>query len=306
MDAGQVGDIGVDLGKTSCRVRLRTRRGTAEASGPGFEGFAKGADGVREALDAVGCTLRALRDDDRAAITRFGIGAAGADADRAHAEKFAAALRDRWHAGIAVASDAVVAHAGALGGADGTVLIVGTGAVAYHLSTDGVLTRADGWGIWLGDLGSGRWMGQEALRRVLRARDGLAPATSLTDAARAAAGTLAALPRHVSGGGHPERVLAGFAPAVLSHAADGDAVAVAIVDEAVGYLTDTACACTTAEDRLAVVGGLMGSALLRTRLTDSLAARGLHPMEPSGDALDGALLLCAVPETPHERFTIRV
>lgn len=306
MNTSRPGDMAVDLGKTSCRVRLLTRGGRVEASTAGFEGFARGDDGVRQALDAVTAALSQLPGGAGATIRRVGVGAAGVDADRGHARRFATALRDRWHAEIAVASDAIAAHAGALGGACGTVLIVGTGAVAYRVSSEGMLARADGWGIWLGDLGSGRWIGQEGLRRVLRAGDRLAPATSLSDPARRLAGDLSALPRYVSGGGHPERVLAAFAPVVLEHAAAGDDVASAIVAEAVQHLTETACACAMPDDGLSVVGGLMRSTFLNTRLTAALTRRGLHPTAPVGDALDGALLICATPEIPHERFTIRV
>jgi N-acetylglucosamine kinase-like BadF-type ATPase len=303
--AAAVGDLGVDLGKTSCRVRLVTPDGAVEAAWSGAEGFAA-ADGAAQALAAFDGALSALPEGAPHAIRRIGVGAAGVDAGREAARAFAAELARRHRAEVAIVSDALAAHAGALGGATGTVLVAGTGAVAFHLDDAGAVTRADGWGIWLGDLGSGRWIGQEGLRRVLQARDGLGPRTTLTDAAAALAGAVDALPRYVSGTARPERVLGGFAPVVLEHAAAGDAVAAAIVAEAVARLAATTAACTAPGERLSLVGGLTGSAWFSARLAAALAARGLAPTAPLGDPVAGALLLCAASDLPHERSAIRV
>ncbi len=115
------------------------------------------------------------------------VGAAGAlaapDAARALGDALLASLRvDR----VAVTSDAVIAHAGALNGEPGVVLIVGTGVVALAIGADGALRTADGWGPWLGDEGGGAWIGAAGLRAALRAHDGRGPSTTLLDAARAA------------------------------------------------------------------------------------------------------------------------
>ena len=82
-------------------------------------------------------------------------------------------------------SDGVIAHAGALGGEPGVVLIAGTGVVALAIGADGGLRTADGWGPWLGDEGGGAWIGAAGLRAALRAHDGRGPSTTLLDAARA-------------------------------------------------------------------------------------------------------------------------
>lgn len=300
------GDVGIDLGKTSCRVRLVGADGTLSSTWSGASGFAEGAAGVDQALAAVDGAFRLLPAGALAGIRRIGVSAAGVSADPGAATAFAETLAQAHDASVAVITDALGAHIGALGGRHGTILIAGTGAVAIHVSADGVISRADGWGIWLGDLGSGRWIGQEGLRRVLRARDGLSPATSLADAAAALGGSLDALPRYVSGGGQPERVLASFAPVVLDHAEAGDGIALSIVDEAVAHLVETAAACTVPGDPLSVVGGLAESALLRERLTAGLQARGLSVTPPLDDAVTGALLLCDRTTLPHERSVIRV
>lgn len=232
--------------------------------------------------------------------------AAGVESNRDAASHFAEALAQRFGATVAVVSHALAAHIGALGGQPGTVLVAGTGAAAIHVSQEGKVSRADGWGIWLGDLGSGRWIGQEGLRRVLRAHDALGPATSLTEAALPLAGSLDALPRYVSGGGQPERVLAAFAPMVLDHASQGDEVAVAILETAVENLAATAAACTPRGDKLSLVGGLTSSTIFRARLVAALESHQLTVTPALNDAVAGALLLCVRTNLPHEGSVIRV
>jgi N-acetylglucosamine kinase-like BadF-type ATPase len=300
------GDVGVDLGKTSCRIRLITAEGMIESDWSGASGFAAGTAGVEQALSAVDGALARMPSEARAGIRRIGVAAAGASANPDAASTFAEALAQRQDAAVAVVTDALGAHIGALGGRPGTVLIAGTGSIAVHVSSDGTVSRADGWGIWLGDLGSGRWIGQEALRRVLRCRDGLARDTSLTEAAVQWGGSLDALPRRVSEGGQPERVLASFAPVVLEHAEQKDEVALSIVAEAVEKLAETAAACTTADEPLAIVGGLTSSTMFRERLTAALESRGRTITPALDDAVAGALLLCVRTDLPHERSVIRV
>ncbi|MCV6971956.1 ATPase, partial [Mycobacterium bohemicum] len=111
------------------------------------------------------------------------VGAAGAlaapRAARALGEALLAAMGVER---VAVTSDAVLAHAGALDGAlDGEPGVV-TGAVALAIGADGALRTADGWGPLLGDEGGGAWIGAAGLRAALRAHDGRGPATALLHA----------------------------------------------------------------------------------------------------------------------------
>jgi len=306
VDRAGAGDLGIDLGKTSCRVRLICPDGVLEGQGSGATGFAAGDAGIAQALAALDAALRQLAPSALGGVRRIGVGAAGVDANRAAATTFAAALAARFGAPVTVVSDALAAHAGALGGDAGTVLIAGTGAVAFHLDRDGALRRADGWGIWLGDLGSGRWIGQEGLRRALLARDLIGSSTSLVGAAEGLTGSLEDLPRYVSSAPQPERLLAAFAPAVLHHAEEGDEVALAIVEEAVGHLAATAAACTPPGERVSVVGGLTSSDLLLARLGAALGSHALEVSPARGDAVTGALLISSCPTLPHERLAIRV
>jgi N-acetylmuramic acid 6-phosphate etherase len=214
------------------------------------------------------------------------VGAAGAfaapDAALALGHALLASLRAER---VAVTSDAVTAHAGALNGQPGVVLIVGTGVVALAIDADGALRIADGWGPWLGDEGGGTWIGAAGLRAALRAHEGRGPSTTLLDAAVARFGA----PRTWPAQFNDAAALASFAPHVL--AAEDDAAARKIVVEAADALAATARA--LGDGPVAMVGGLAGAQRLRSKLD-------LVP--PAGDALDGALRLAAI----HEPHVIRV
>lgn len=268
--------LAVDLGKTSCRAAAGGRR----AEGAGAPGLTA-PGGVRAAEATILAVARELGPVDEVIV-----GAAGALAAPDAARALGAGLLTSLPAQrIAVTSDAVIAHAGALNGEPGVVLIVGTGVVALAIDADGALRTADGWGPWLGDEGGGAWIGAAGLRAALRAHDRRGPSTTLLDAARARFGAPQTWPAQFT----DAAALASFAPDVL--AADSDATARAIVTAAAEALAATARA--VGDGPVAMVGGLAGYAALRTQLD-------LIP--PAGDALDGALRLGAI----HEPHVIRV
>ena len=67
--------------------------------------------------------------------------------------------------------DFEIALVGGLGRTTGLLLLSGTGSVAYGKNHLGLTKRVGGWGWFLGDEGSGFWIGQEALRIVVKAHD---------------------------------------------------------------------------------------------------------------------------------------
>ncbi|MGA9492024.1 MAG: BadF/BadG/BcrA/BcrD ATPase family protein, partial [Mycobacterium sp.] len=268
--------LAVDLGKTSCRAAAAGRK----AEGAGAPGLAT-PDGVRAAETAIVAVAHGLGPVDEVIV-----GAAGAlaapDAARALGDALLRSLRAER---VAVTSDAVIAHAGALNGQPGVVLIAGTGVVALAIGADGALRTADGWGPWLGDEGGGAWIGTAGLRAALRALDGRGPSTALIDAAGARFGPPKTWPAQLS----DAAALASFAPDVL--AAEDDAVALAIVSAAAESLAATARA--AGDGPVALVGGLAGVKALRERIDF---------VDPVGDALDGTLRLGAI----HEPYVIRL
>ncbi|WP_136043462.1 MULTISPECIES: N-acetylglucosamine kinase [unclassified Microbacterium] len=288
----------VDLGKSRCRITITGDGGRIERSGVGSPGLAA-AGGVSAALGAIVPLL-----DGLSGLEQIGVGAAGAwlapEAARELAERLAVATGAR----IVVASDVVTAHVGALDGGTGVLLIAGTGAAALGIDDNGA-RLVDGWGPELGDLGSGSWLGREALRAVLRAADGLAAQTVLTDAINGPVGAVSDIQEWIARSEPLPRRLATLAPLVLDAAEAGDPVAHQIVAEAVRLLTATAVAASARTRDVALHGGLTDHAWFRDSLVSSLHAAGRRVVPATGDALDGALLLARRTDLPHERFVHR-
>lgn len=290
----------IDLGKTRCRLLIASSEEPIRLDGDGAPGLAS-ADGVDAALDAV----LPLLDAAGGAVDVLGVGAAGAWAAPAAARRLAEDLAARTSASVVVASDVVTAHAGALGGDAGVLLIAGTGAAALGVDEGGV-RLIDGWGPELGDLGSGSWLGRAGIRAVLRASAGLGEPTALSAALHAHIAPVSDVHAWLAGPVPVARRLASFAPSVLDAAATGDSVARGIADDAVRLLTASAVAASGSTTDVAVHGGLTDHAWFRASLETALVAAGRTIATARGDALDGALLLAARADLPHERYLHRV
>jgi glucosamine kinase len=72
---------------------------------------------------------------------------------------------------IEVIGDVEVAFEDAFGTGPGVLVIAGTGSISYGRNTEAETARAGGWGHAISDEGSGYWIGAEATRAALRARD---------------------------------------------------------------------------------------------------------------------------------------
>jgi glucosamine kinase len=123
---------------------------------------------AREAL------LVATGSDAGMAGLTAGLGLAGANAAGA-----AGALRAGLpFARLRIETDAIAAVKGALGGRDGIVAAIGTGSV-FASQRAGVIRQIGGWGLVLGDEGSGARLGRSLLAAALGAVDGFWPMTPL-------------------------------------------------------------------------------------------------------------------------------
>ncbi|MCW2677391.1 MAG: N-acetylglucosamine kinaselike protein [Modestobacter sp.] len=203
-----------------------------------------------------------------------------------------------------VDNDATAAWWGAFGGRSrpGVVTIAGTGAVSYARS-GARSARAGGWGALLGDEGSGYSVGRAAIIAVLRATDGLGPATALREAVLSELQLVEChqLIDHV----HVEMSfadVAALAPVVVGVAQDGDPVAQAVVHRAADALVELADAAATrvVDDEAPVpvdaafVGGLAHSPYVRRVLHARLAGSQVcRWVEPDATAAVGAVLLGA-------------
>lgn len=163
------------------------------------------------------------------------IGLAGYGADTStRADIEAAVVRACGAYDSFVTSDIDAAHAAALDGGDGIVVIAGTGSIA--LGKRGTRTqRCGGWGPRFGDEGSGYWIGQACLRAFSQQSDGRLACGPLLQLVRAHFGVtndfdvIGMVERE---GAHRRRSIAALTKVVVEAARQGDAAAIDILHTA--------------------------------------------------------------------------
>ncbi|MEM6431968.1 MAG: BadF/BadG/BcrA/BcrD ATPase family protein [Deinococcota bacterium] len=135
---------------------------------------------------------------------------------------------------VVLDNDLNVAYLGVFAPGEGILLYAGTGAVAYHQTADGGEVRAGGYGYLIDDAGAGFWIGQQALRQVLRWVDeGGQPSDALLAShIYDALGTRTwpDIMATVYGGGRSK--VAALVPVVVAAADAGDSAALAILQQA--------------------------------------------------------------------------
>jgi N-acetylglucosamine kinase-like BadF-type ATPase len=136
--------------------------------------------------------------------------------------------------------DAEIAFFGASGGKPGVMVIGGTGSVALGRNVAGETARAGGYGYLIDDAGGGVSIGRAALRAALRAGEGWAPRTVLTDTFRAQLGGWPEIRRRIYGEGRGRALMASLVPSVEEAARAGDAVARMILADAGRSLAELA------------------------------------------------------------------
>jgi glucosamine kinase len=212
-----------------------------------------------------------------AAIGLAGIGRRGAEA----------ALKQIAHpfASTLFVSDGIAACLGAHSGADGAIVVAGTGSVGVGL-IGGREIRIAGYGFPVSDEGSGADMGLQVVRLALRAAD---RRFELTPLLSEVLGAFDSDPYQAVAWSEEARATdyAAFAPIVMRHANEGDPVGRRIVEraaDAIGDLLDLFMA--KGIERLSLVGGLAEG--ITPWLTPDLRAR---LKRPDADATAGALLV---------------
>ena len=277
--------LGVDGGGTRCRARIEDENGRllGEAgSGPATTriGIEKTWRSIMEATEAAAAQAHLERGEFarmHAAIGLAGLGRRGAEA----------ALNEIAHpfASTVFISDGVAACLGAHSGADGAIVVAGTGSVGVGL-VGGREIRIAGYGFPVSDEGSGAIMGLQVVRLALRAAD---RRFELTPLLSEVLGAFDRDPYQAVAWSEEARATdyAAFAPIVMRHANEGDPVGRRIVEraaDAIGDLLDLFLA--RGIERLSLVGGL--SEAITPWLTPDLRAR---LKRPDADAAAGALLV---------------
>ena len=277
--------LGVDGGGTRCRARIEDENGRLlgeASSGPATTriGVEKSWRSIMEASEAAAGKAHLSHNDFarmHAAIGLAGLGRRGAEA----------ALKQIAHpfASILFISDGMAACLGAHSGAEGAIVVAGTGSVGVGL-IGGCEIRIAGYGFPVSDEGSGARMGLQVVRLALRAAD---RRFELTPLLSEVLGAFDNDPYQAVAWSEEARATdyAAFAPIVMRHANQGDPVGRRIVEraaDAIGHLLDVFLA--KGIERLSLVGGLAEA--ITPWLTPDLRAR-LKP--PDADAAAGALLV---------------
>jgi N-acetylglucosamine kinase-like BadF-type ATPase len=254
--------VGIDGGGTRARAVAIDANGRVLARREGPAGIVQ-PDDPCAAADAAARLTRAVLQDAapgvRASALCCGLAGAGR-AQEQEAVRIGLMLEDVADR-VIVVGDAATALEDAFGDGPGVLLIAGTGSIAYARADDGAMTRVGGWGLLLGDEGSGYDIGLRALRAVARAADGRSEPTSLTAAVLAGATCTepGELIRFAAAAAKAD--IAALAPAVLHCADRGDVAARTIRRAAIAGLVELA---TTAASRaalnaprFALTGGLL-------------------------------------------------
>lgn len=279
--------LGVDGGGTNCRIRLADENlvTLADAAGGrsnlqienGEPAFRSITEGTREVFAKAGI------DFAETGNTYACFGMAGGRLPSAR-ESFAA--RPWPFAGVQVFDDIDIARAGAHGGEDGAVIIVGTGSAAMAI-IDGKRHQCGGWGFHIGDQMSGAILGRELVRRAVEATDGLVSGSPLTEAAvQKLGGSLDAVMDWSFKDRRPADYGA-LVPMLMDYYEQGDPVAQELVELEMSYIDNYVnWFKVRGATRLAAVGGF------GTRLYPLLVARyGDFIVQPRHEPLHGAVIL---------------
>ena len=166
--------LGIDAGGTKTRALLadETGRVIAGAHGDGANLRTHGELEVEKVLHSVIETAEAQAGFRAEALA---LGIAGADRPEDHAVLRDILRRIGFKNRVVVANDARIAFVAGSALRVGLALVCGTGSIAWGRNARGEIARAGGWGWHLGDEGSGFWIGEHAIRDVLRAADGRGP-----------------------------------------------------------------------------------------------------------------------------------
>ena len=225
---------GVDGGATRTRVVLASDDGAI--LGAGLAGPANYDNvGIEEARSNIDCAFerawkRTLLPREPAQAVFLGMAGVVSPKDRSTITSMALDISAASPPAIFVDHDIRIALAGGLAGREGAVLIVGTGCSCYGRRADGRSHRT-GWGYLLDDMGSGYYLGLQAMIALTRETDGRGKPTALSAAVRSALGFEQTddIMRILYHDHLTVTQIASLAPFVLDAAGHGDDVALTIL-----------------------------------------------------------------------------
>ncbi len=298
MDISEPVVVGIDAGGTQVRAIVcdrdgnRCGTGTAAGANPVSRGVGDTAAQLGVALSA------ALVGIDPARVARIALGMAGSQAFGVELAEVLPEVGERL--GLRCEwlrfSDLEVAFAAGCAADDGLVVLSGTGAAVAEIRERRMARYVDGAGWLLGDRGSGFWLGWQAARAAVAARDGRGQPTVLAEWISTEVGAPPADPTALPGADRGTRDLVGalyrrppvslseFAPLVSRAALAGDAVAIGLIERAARALLDEVDLMLRPDTEWVVLAGGVLLGPLREPVTAGLVGRSVR----IGEAHDGA------------------
>jgi len=284
--------LGFDGGGTKTDCVLLDSKGqvlaehSAGPSNPLRAGFDRAQASLRSAAEKV----LASKQVGAASVAAVCAGIAGAGQPRVVKRVMTFLVETFPQAHVQVCTDLDIALDAGLGDGPGIVIVAGTGSAALGRNAEGRLVRAGGDGPWLGDEGSAFDIGRRGVAAVARARDALAPVTTLADSIPSAlqCANWSALLELIASG--PDEVFPRIFPLVAGAAESGDTPAREILFGAALSLSQLVLSVARRlelaqqEFLVAQAGGVFGVSALLDQAFEALvhsAARGarVRPVE---------------------------
>ena len=230
--------VGIDAGASKTRAFAVDHAGTVVGRGAGGGGNLLTSPDPQGAIAAALAEALGGRGADAVVLSCAG---GDREAERARGVEILTRFAPPG-AKLLVTHDAIAAlYAGNPTGC-GVVLIAGTGSIAYGRNEEGEEDRAGGWGYLIGDEGSAVWCGLEALRAISHAVDGRGAPTRMTALLfqQLGVGQFSDVLPLVYGRPHPAPAIGAATRSLASAAAEGDAIANAILQRGANALARAA------------------------------------------------------------------
>ena len=291
--------LGIDGGGTRTRVALADGEGRESARAEGPPTLIDPAD-PKATLGVIVDLCRGVAAKGGADLPVVGLwaGIAGAGTEPMKGVVETALREAGLSSRTSVGADAEATFHDAFPSGPGILLISGTGSIALARGGDGSRVRVGGWGVHLGDEGSGYQIGMAALRALARGEDGRGVPTKLRDPVLEALG-VAGPPELIKWTATSRKAdVAALVPLICEVAEAGDPAATTVIEQAVDELVEHVRTLVRrlepwpATPEVALAGGLIEQAgPLRLRVIR--AFEGL-PCRHRDRAVDGARGACAL------------
>ncbi|KAF7774009.1 hypothetical protein PCIT_a0381 [Pseudoalteromonas citrea] len=248
--------IGIDGGGTKCRATIYSLE--HGVLGTGLGGPANPLHGLERTLESIMVSTQlALQDAglhvEQVHSLNAGLGLAGVNLPALYDKIM---QWDHPFQQMFLTTDLHTACIGAHEGEDGAVIITGTGSCGFSL-VNGKTVNFGGHGFAQGDMGSGAWMGLEAVKAALLDLDGLGQPTLLSSLLLQHFNTPNAMGIAEQMAGQPSSGYARLARFVFNAAEQGDELALTIVKQGAEYISRLAQRLLeSGPPRLSMIGGL--------------------------------------------------